>query len=269
MEELIVNKLNILLLSFLLTACGNSTTEPKEQQEFKSLISSLSNEYKTAKNSDNDLEIKDFENKFKKELKDTNRAVSSWVGSFVSSTLNNDKLTIELSNGDQTYYLILVDPKVIEYSKKFKKDDQILFSGNLGNESSLTINGALSEPEFRFYPTKISTVDDKDGIIQSQKVVDDLHKKQEAEEKEFLIKQAIAIQCKEFIKANLRFPESAEFSSNEEITEQDDKKFIYKGVVNSKNGFGNDVPSRFVCVVQVGNEEDPIIKVLKANFLDK
>ena len=52
MEELIVNKLNILLLSFLLTACGNSTTEPKEQQEFKSLISSLSNEYKTAKNSD-------------------------------------------------------------------------------------------------------------------------------------------------------------------------------------------------------------------------
>ena len=166
-----MNKLNILLLSFLLTACGNSTTEPKEQQEFKSLISSLSNEYKTAKNSDNDLEIKDFENKFKKELKDTNRAVSSWVGSFVSSTLNNDKLTIELSNGDQKYYLILVDPKVIEYSKKFKKDDQILFSGNLGNESSLTINGALSEPEFRFYPTKISTVDDKDGIIQSQKII--------------------------------------------------------------------------------------------------
>mgnify|MGYP003501254775 CR=1 FL=1 len=58
MEELIVNKLNILLLSFLLTACGNSTTEPKEQQEFKSLISSLSNEYKTAKNSDNDFQSK-------------------------------------------------------------------------------------------------------------------------------------------------------------------------------------------------------------------
>lgn len=55
--------------------------------------------------------------------------------------------------------------------RSLKKDDQILFSGNLGNESSLTINGALSEPEFRFYPTKISTVDDKDGIIQSQKII--------------------------------------------------------------------------------------------------
>ena len=81
-----MNKFNILLLSFLLTACGNSTTEPKEQQEFKSLISSLSNEYKTAKNSDNDLEIKDFENKFKKELKDTNRAVSSWVNEMTQNS---------------------------------------------------------------------------------------------------------------------------------------------------------------------------------------
>ena len=151
MEELIVNKLNILLLSFLLTACGNSTTEPKEQQEFKSLISSLSNEYKTAKNSDNDLEIKDFENKFKKELKDTNRTVSSWVGSFVSSTLNNEKLTIELSNGDQKYYLILVDPKVIEYSTQFDlHQNQIIDWKNQLLEQSINIFSrptAQQEPE--------------------------------------------------------------------------------------------------------------------------
>ncbi|MFA3130309.1 MULTISPECIES: hypothetical protein [Acinetobacter calcoaceticus/baumannii complex] len=264
-----MNKFNILLLCFLLTACGNSTSEPKDQQEFKNLVSSLSDEYKEVKDSKNDLEVKDFEKKFNKELKETNRSVSSWIGNFDSSSVDDEGVTIDLTNGDQTYHLILVDPKAIEYSKNFKKDDKILFSGNLGKESSITMTGALREPEFIFYPTKISTVDDKNGVVQDQKIIDDLHKKQEAEEKAFLVKQAVAIQCKAFIKANLRFPESADFSSDEEITELDNKKFIYKSVVNAKNGLGNEIPHRFLCLVQVGDEADPVIKVLKANFLDK
>lgn len=264
-----VKKFNILLLSILLTACESSIDEPHEQRDFKSLITSLSKEYESSQNSGNELVIKNFEKKFESELKGKNRPVSAWVGKFVSSDLHGEELTIELSNDNQIYHLVLVDPKTIEYSKQFKKDDLILFSGNIGPESSLTINGALREPEFRFYPTKISTRDDKEGVIQNQKIIDDLQKKKAMEERAFLIKKAIEIQCKDLIVTNLRFPESADFSSNEKITKLDNNKFIYNGVVISKNGFGNEVPSRFRCVAQVDDKDDPTIQVLKIELIDK
>lgn len=265
-----MKKVFILAFVFVFSACGEKNSlEPQSQKDFKKLVSSLSEQYEEAENSGNALAEKEFEERFNKELKKTNRRATSWVGDFVKSSGDKDQITIELSNEGQTYHLVLIDSESVNFTKELKKGDKVIFTGDLGHETSFTTSGALEEPEFRFYPFKMKRPNDEEWVNQSQEKVQQILADRKAENADSYIKIEVATQCEKVIKSQLRFPESADFSWLGEAVKQDDGRWIYRNKVEAKNALGNEIPYRFYCLADGEYLDDSAkVSILKAEFID-
>lgn len=260
----------ILVFPIIVAACGEQQAlEPAAQKSFKGLVLSLSKLHEEAEGSGNALAEEEFEKRFEKELKKTNRRATSWVGSFVSSSGEKEKLTIELQNDDQTYHLVLIDPDAVNFTKNLKKGDDVLFTGDLGYETSFTVSGALEEPEFRLYPFNIKRPNDKEWVSQSKEKIKQVLAEGKAEHAEAYIEIKVAAQCKMAITAQLRFPESADFSWSGEVVKQDDNQWLYRNTVNAKNALGNAIPHRFYCLAEGAYAHgSAIVSIITAEIID-
>lgn len=158
----VVKKLAVCAVVFILSACGSSH-EPQDQKEFKELTSALSDEYKKAKSADDKLALARIENVFKKELKETNRHASSWIG-YVDHANSH---YVSLRNDDQKYSLKIFDAKAVEYAGTLESGDEVVFSGNMGGVESFSVSGGLNRPEFYFYPTSFRKFEDEVGVEQN------------------------------------------------------------------------------------------------------
>lgn len=265
-----MNRFLVLLVAFFIASCGEQQSlEPQAQKEFKQLVSSLSEKYEEVERSGNALAEDEFDKRFEKELKKTNRRATSWVGTFVSSSGDNDQLIIDLENDNQTYHLVLVDPKVIGFTKSLKNGDALLFTGDLGSEVSLTVSGALDEPEFRFYPFKIKRPEDNDWMSQDKETVDRILAEEKASNADAYIEVEVAAQCEKVIRAQLKFPGSADFSWLGEAIKQQDGVWMYKNTVEAKNALGNEIPYRFYCLAK-GKYVDGSaqVEITRSEFID-
>lgn len=153
----------------------------------------------------------------------------------------------------QHYKLYLFDAAAKERVQLWKEDDEILFSGNLGSEQSVTRWGGLTSPSFEFFPTYIT-----DGKLEIQQPADQVAKLEQLEEQERVdaaLQPVITQHCKEHVLATLKYPASGSFSwFKADLRKVGDNQWIYTDVVKAVNDMGGKLPVRFVCAASLDGQ---------------
>jgi hypothetical protein len=90
-------------------------------------------------------------------LKDTPRNAVQWIATVVGVHRKGSMVVLNASYGMQSYSFHIYDPQAVKIAEQFTGDEEIVFSGNLGPERSMTIIGALAWPSFSLYPTRLSS----------------------------------------------------------------------------------------------------------------
>ncbi len=141
-------------------SCGSSSSltsrpVPPGQTELENMLASMKNEYRVAKNNDNYLQIENTEGKmqsFRSSLKSNNLSATLWVCDVVRVV--TDKI-VTCSHGYVEYHLNHPESMAAMFGQ-LRAGDKIVFSGKIKSEGSLTISGAIGEPELRVETEMIS-----------------------------------------------------------------------------------------------------------------
>lgn len=242
------------------TGCDTPTTtgpnEPPGQTQFIQQIEALAEKYDQAKDSGNDLVVQEVENEIEKKLRETNRRAKGWVGTVEEVSAYGENVTVTLINESQSYHLEFLDPKLKELAKALTKGKTIFFSGNLGKEVSFTLSGAVTEPEFRFPPSSIRRTDDdaytqQDPALIKAEKAEDAQAIQNSEEK-----AAVMEACQAAVRADLKHPESADFSwMSSGFGKTDNGQWIYEDIVEAPNDLGATLEKRFRCIADTRTDD--------------
>ncbi|PMM32477.1 hypothetical protein [Vibrio lentus] len=258
------------IMGLSLVGCGNSD-EPKQQKDFYQKIEQLEKELAIAKDSSNTLIIDKKEKEIKRFLKNNQQQAQDWIGE-VSHVRRDDqgRLRIKLENRNQEYTLNIIDLKAIEYASNFKAGDEVVFTGKLGAERSITISGALDNPEFKLIPESFRLKLDKESIVQNDDVIREQILLDKKERLESRIQTEVAMACKREVRRNLTYPNSADFSfMNMNIHKVNDNKWAYSNSVEAKNALGHLLEKNVICYAELTTSESSFsIKTVKVNFLN-
>jgi len=154
-------RVSLALVIFSLFGCGNNN-QPSTQVSFSTQIGQFQSEY--AEWDGNDL-------KQDKICETMNRFIDSfgqfedWTGIVgeVNNSLGDSWVTVNYDN-DQNIDLKLwpegdiLGNKALDIFYELKPKNQIIFSGKIIREMSLTNSGMMSNPEIKIEPTKITVV---------------------------------------------------------------------------------------------------------------
>lgn len=269
----------LLLISFVLNGCGDQRPQNKEQIAFMSKIQRLESEKNRldiidfrgtddegrVAPADIDLQLKKIEQEILLLLKKTPIDANQWNATVSSVRRNGDEIIVRSHYGSQRYELVIFDAQSIKVAEQLIEDDEINFSGNLGAETSKTLFGALVAQDFSLYPTNVSTkygeikqlpthVDER-VAVDKIRLMQHREQQQKQSQEEDLKDQIISL-CKDTLRASLKYPESASFSwFKRNIVKESDNKWTYSDVLEAKNDFGGELPSRFICDATVLDEE--------------
>jgi hypothetical protein len=242
------------LLLLPLAACDTSSEleTPTRQKAFIKKIESLEQNYELAKDTGNDLQIQKVEKEIKKELKQTNRRANGWAGIVEEVTTYDKGVTVTLKNSTQSYHLELLDSKLQKMAETLQKGQPVVFSGDLGEEVSFTLSGAVSEPEFRFPPISVKRVGDETRMEQDPALIEAERQAERKEKVDNAARLAVMEACQEKVTQALQYPESASFSWTQSgFGKTDDGRWVYEDVVEAKNGLGAEIPRRFRCIATI------------------
>ncbi len=261
----------LLAIAFVLNGCGDQRPQNQEQIAFMKKIQSL----KTEKDrldiidfrgkddegriapADIDSQVKKIEQEILHLLKNASLDVAQWNAKVSSVQRNGSEIIVHSYYGSQNYDLVIFDAQSINIAEKLIEDDEINISGNLGSETSITLFGALTSQEFRLYPTSVlskygeikqspTEVNERVSLDQARLARQNKQQKKQAQEEE--LKDQIVELCKNTLRSNLKYPESASFSwFKRNFIKRSDNKWTYYDVLEAKNDFGGELPSRFQC----------------------
>ena len=173
-------------IALCLTGCSDKRTTVPEQISFINQISAYEKQndhlrYMKLRGKDENKElppenladqIAESDREILKFLKNPPKAVQ-WIATVVDVRRQKNEIFISSGYRNQAYGLIIFDEQAKKIAEQFKEDDEIIFTGILFPEQSLSILGALSLPEFRIEPTQLSS---KYGqITQSPKDISKRH----------------------------------------------------------------------------------------------
>lgn len=233
----------------LISGCGSSL--PPSQEEFGKSIEGLRERYEQAQESGNQAKEKAAEAAVVSFLRGTPRRAERWMAT-VESIDGSDTLTVVANSDSQIFRLQIVDAAVKSYASGLSRGEKVFFSGPLGSERSLTIAGALDEPEFSFYPEELGRVGEAVGVKQSAQLIQARLAAERQEGLDTEARGAVAVACERAIEKRLMLPESADFSwLKMSLNKIDGKTWLYVNVVEAKNAFGNVIPHRFACKATV------------------
>ncbi|MGY1490748.1 hypothetical protein ACW4YW_15180 [Methylobacillus pratensis] len=176
-----IRLLTLFLLTSLitLTSCSQNETIHSQQQAFFETVENIRAEYKLALESSNSEYIKKIEAKATLALKGP-QDFEDWkaivVGVDANRTDNdgNEIYEIEAEARKITFYLGIsknsISPELIQ---NFHKGDQVLFSGRANRERSITISGAIRNPEYFVLTKSITSLKNSNKkVIPDDQIVD-------------------------------------------------------------------------------------------------
>jgi len=102
-------------------------------------------------------QVKASEREILQFLKQTPHIADQWIATVVGVHRKGAMVVLNASYGMQSYSFHIYDPQGVKIAEQFLGDEEIVFSGNLGPERSMTIFGALAWPTFSLYPTRLSS----------------------------------------------------------------------------------------------------------------
>lgn len=294
-RNLLLNTICLLILMTMVSISLSGCDQPPENTEqvaflhgIRILKSQLSNLESTAlsnafldKNSLEKRDQNEIDELVAKKEEEINKFLHSsppnavlWNAEVLDVKRSGDDIVINAEYGEQIYRLKIIDQQAKEIAKSFAEGDKIKFSGNIGQEVSKTLFGALAAPEFSLYPTSVlskhgeikqlpAEVKEKISLDQARSTQQKKQQQKQAQEEE--LKDQIIGLCKSTLRSNLKYPESARFSwFKRNFIKRSDNKWTYYDVIEAKNDFGGALPSRFECDATVLNEEIEV----SVRFLD-
>jgi hypothetical protein len=202
-------------------------------------------------------QIEEKQRKLDELLGDKSRQANSWNAEVDSLIRDGSKIIIRASYGGHFYGLEIFDPSAKKIAEEIKAGDQIVFSGRVGAETSITKTGAALAPEFRFPPTEILWKSAKisQSLSAIQDINDELQRQLNQQSKDMAISREetergalVKAECRKAILKKLKYPASGSFSwFKSELVKNSTESWIYSDVISAKNEFGGDLPIRFVC----------------------
>lgn len=188
-----------------------------------------------------------------------------WNARVGSVSRNGSEIIVHSTYGSQYYDLMIFDAQSIKIAEQFVEDDKINFTGNLGPETSITLFGALSSQEFTLYPSSVtskygeikqSSAEISKRLLLNQARATQRQKQTQKQAEEEEIKDRIVDICKNTLRSNLKYPESASFSwFKRDFIRRSENRWTYYDVLEAKNDFGGELPSRFECDATVLKDE--------------
>ena len=261
----------LLAIVFSLNGCGDQRPQNPEQIAFMKKIQSLKSEKdrldiiefsgKDSKGriapADIDSQVKKIEQEILHLLKNASIDAVQWNAKVSSVQRKGGEIVVHSYYGSQYYDLVIFDAQSIKIAEKLIEDDEINISGNLGSETSTTLFGALTSQDFSLYPTSVlskhgeikqSPIQVKERVALDQARLSQQKKQQQIQSQEEDLKDQIIDLCKNTLRANLKYPESASFSwFKRNFVKKSENKWTYYDVLEAKNDFGGQLPSRFEC----------------------
>ena len=244
----------IAIVIITVTACGGGTPpEIPEQEKFNS---------KFISDKTTDAQIDQLRS-------ERSHIVKNW-DAYVDNVREDGPFTIiDARYHEQKYHLFLFENEAKKNGMMLTKNSHLIFSGDLGPEQSITRFGARSAPEFEFYPTSVvsgamSITQDplkiadqeREDLSRQQKAADEKEQQRQNEAIDSSIETQVVDLCRKAVLQNLRYPASGKFSwFKKQVSKETDTKWVYQDVINSKNAFGADLPSRFVCTVTIKGQK--------------
>jgi hypothetical protein len=263
--------LSVLIVSVLIQVAGcGGPSENTEQKNFVKTFRILKSELQDLKTEklvgwldknlqpeNLDQQIAEKQRKLDDLLGDKGRQANSWNAEVDSLIRDGSNIIIRASYGGHFYRLQIFDPEAKKVVEQIKAGEQIVFSGKVGAEASITKAGAVLAPEFYFPPTEIlwksTTISQTVSVIEArndereralhQQRIDSAASQAESERGQFVKEE-----CRGAVLKKLKYPASGSFSWFEsELIKSSSESWIYSDVISAKNEFGGDLPVRFVC----------------------
>lgn len=269
----------LLAVIFALNGCGDQRPKNPDQIAFMKKIQILKSEKDRldiiefrGKDSegrvapaDIDSQVKQIEQEILNLLKHTSIDAVQWNATVSYVKRKDGAIVVYSYYGSQHYELVIFDTQSIKIAESLVKDDEINFSGNLGSETSATLFGALASQDFSLYPTSVlskygemkqSPIQVNERVALDQARLSQQKKQLQKQAQEEELKDQIIDLCKNTLRANLKYPESASFSwFKRNFVKRSDNKWTYYDVIEAKNDFGGELPSRFECDANVLDKE--------------
>jgi len=255
--------LSAVIATLLLSGCDSSADVPNtEQENFILKLRRLSSELDQVKGTQSGKDGKLPPRNTKDRIKEKEREIDNvmhiatptavlWNAEIDSLERTRDLIIFHAEYKEQRYELKIFDEQAKQIVEtNFARGDKIAFSGSIGPERSLTQLGGFLNPEFSFYPTFVQ----KSGsqLTQSAESIDHLLAKQNQLTKEEQLAGQIESQCKQSVVNILKYPASAHFAwFQSEMKKVSDKRWEYRGVIESTNDFGGTIPQNFKCTANI------------------
>jgi len=251
----------------------------KEQREFVKILSVLQNKLieknvyaLTGKDKEGKLAPEDIDDQVQ-ELRNQadfifgagSPSAKLWKATVLGLTRDGPFVVIHASYLGHQYKLYMFGDTSKEQAQLLNEEEEILFSGNLGPERSLTRWGALAAPSYRLYPTYVTN-----GTLEIKQNADEIRKLEEREV-EAALEEAVApviIQnCKQHVLATLKYPASGSFSwFKADLRKVGNRDWVYTDVVKAVNDVGGKLPVRFVCEAELeGQKVRTTVRLLDGN----
>lgn len=222
-----------------------------------------------AKKTNNDLTEKKAEETAKAFLKETVVTADNWKATVDKIRDGRNSTYLVSQYKTHTYTMRIADPVIKDWVSTLKTGDEIIFSGELGKERSVTVEGGLRNPEFTFFPAKIRLASDSSDRTQSSESIAAALKADEEEEKRDRLLSAIDTLCEEAVRSKAFNKREADFSVlHRRITQTDSSTWRYSNDVTLKNAFGATITHRAFCTVKtrIGHNGNLQAKVTDLKF---
>lgn len=90
-------------------------------------------------------------------MKKTPHNAVQWIATVDRVKRDGAMVVLNAIYGMHSYSFYIYDPQGVKIAEQFTGGEEVVFSGNLGPERSITILGSLVAPSFSMYPTRLSS----------------------------------------------------------------------------------------------------------------
>lgn len=149
----------VIVVVWLLVSCSDNSPAPSVPQTklaFNESVQQLRERHSEAEKASNGVMEKTAEAAALTFLRKTPHRADGWVATVDSVSAEGEETVVTAKQDETTFHLVLFQPSGISAAASLARGDRVDFSGDLGEEQSLTTSGALREPEFRFYPESLT-----------------------------------------------------------------------------------------------------------------
>lgn len=260
----------LLIAILITTGCDSGTKElsSDSQRIYSDQVDNQQQLLDQAKKTKNELAIKKAEEAATDFLKGKTTTADNWKATV--EEVRSMEITTDIIGQykTQTYTMRLADPKLKAWAATLKSGDNLIFSGSLGKERSITIEGGLRNPEFTFFPVSIRTESETTDHLQSDESIANARLLEEEQERRGKLITMIDTLCEESTKAKAINKRSADFSFlNREVTQTDTNTWRYTNNVTLQNAYGAKITYRVSCTVNTrvgpGGEHQARVSDLK------